>query len=139
MEKRIGAVATPPQARRVSHGRSRLLGAGALGLASMVALTGPTASIASASTAQPSAHRTAAHVVAHKKRKKKRRRSSLPPVSPSNPYAAVEKQLTALETDPGAVSLVETGSTLLYPAVSPTSASAGCAPRSPTASATPSF
>lgn len=80
-------------------------------MASVVALTGLTASLASASTAQPSVHRAAVHVVAQKKKKAS-------PASSANPYAAVEKQLTALEKGPSGVSLLETGSTLLYPVIS---------------------
>ncbi|HUY06736.1 MAG TPA: phosphate ABC transporter substrate-binding protein PstS [Acidimicrobiales bacterium] len=38
--------------------------------------------------------------------------------STSNPYAKVEKQLTLLEKPPSGVSLLETGSTLLYPVIS---------------------
>lgn len=38
--------------------------------------------------------------------------------SSSNPYASVEKQLSGLEKPPSGVSLLETGSTLLYPVIS---------------------
>ena len=41
-----------------------------------------------------------------------------PAATKTNSYASVEKQLTALEKPPSGVSLLETGSTLLYPVIS---------------------